>query len=952
MRKGGPWFFNRVILGLLLFLVLVGFWEFKWKPQYRPYYEQGVRYYQAGRYAEALTQFDTAYNIAPNAVDVMMMEGWTTLKLNRFDDSRFYFNRVLKIDSRLEEAQIGSAFVAMETGRGKLDYKILLKYLGKRLNDPNVSILVAAALLQDGRTFEAADLYSRLQGDPNYGEPAVFEFKKIFGMEGFNDRVPTKLPTRPRPAQLQTVFRAANNSMWKLGDKGWQKFYVSGVNLGPGAPGYFPAAPPYDGRLYTKWLQKSEELNANTIRVYTLLPPAFYRAYKHHMDAGGKITLYQQIWVSDPPNKDLYEPKFVEETKMEIRYAVDAIHGSGDVPPKRARGNGIYDQDISEHVGAILLGRELEASVAIQTNIINGGKQRYLGKYISIPTGTATEVWFAEMLDYLVNYETEKYNWQHPVAIVNWPPLDPLFHPTEAPNMQEVKFRIMRGEKLEMPKEAEDDNDTVSIDEAKYQITPAFYAGFFASYHVYPYYPDFLLFDPQYLNARDSESLNPMHGYISDLRKHIPYPLVITEYGIPDSMGISHFHPLGWHHGGHSEEQQGAILRQLSRSIKENGCAGGIVFSLIDEWYKHNWLNVDFEDPVDRAALWLNELDPEKHYGLLGFRPSKWKLFAGEAADWQSEPKIYERHAGGSGPISVQASSDEAFVYLRINGACTECLEKPAKSNRTAYAIALNTVAGRGVGLRQLPFAETTIATGANFLLYLAGAADTRLLIADDYNPYVLQPKPGVPNETELNYRHSFTPRLEGSGTFQELLVETNRRRFGRDGTMYPGQRYSRSTMRYATFGDRAKDSLAEWYTDPKSQAVVVRISWGKLLVTDPSSRRAFFGFDSQRHVITDASTGIEISLFELKQTGAGQGVSSMVVANSFPAVVNGTVREPNKMEWKRWEKVSPELFEKKSFVVMQKQFLEQQREDKTDGSAGSHAGTGTTTKGSSASGR
>jgi hypothetical protein len=663
------------------------------------------------------------------------------------------------------------------------------------------------------------------------------------------------------------------------------------------------------------------------------------------MGGGGKITLYQQIWVSEPPNNDLYEPKFVEQTKAEIRYVVDAIHGAGDVPPKRARGNGIYDQDISPNVGAILLGRELEASTAIQTNIINGGKQRFNGKYVSIPNGTATEVWFAEMLDYLVSYETETYNWQHPVAIVNWPPLDPIFHPTEAPNLQEVKFRILRGEKLELPKGAEDDSDTVSIDEAKYQISPAFYAGFFASYHVYPYYPDFLLFDPQYLNARDSVGLNPMHGYIKELRAHIPYPLVITEYGIPDSMGISHFHPYGWHHGGHTEEQQGAILRQMSRSIHESGCAGGIVFALMDEWYKHNWLTVDFENPVDRAALWVNELDPEKRYGLLGFRPTKWKLFSGEAADWQNEPKIYERH-GGSGPVSVQASSDEAFVYLRINGVCTECLDKPAKSNRTAYAIALNTLLGRGVGLRQLPFGDVVVPNGANFLLYLGGTSDSRLLVADNYNPYVLQPKPGVANETELNYRHSFTPALEGRGTFQELLVETNRRRFGRDGTMYPGQRYSRSSMRYISAADRDKDSLAEWYTDAKSQAVVVRLSWGKLLVTDPSSRQVFFGFDSERHVVTQPSLGMEISMFELKQKGLEQGMGAMTVANSFPPVVEGRVREPHKMDWQKWEKVSPELFEKKSFLVMQKEFLEQQREQKTDPAAsGNPAGVGSTTK-------
>ena len=928
MPRRNLWFLNRVYIGLAIFLVLVGFWEFSWKPQYRPYYEQGVRYYQAGRYMDALAQFDHAYAIAPNSMDVVMMEGWTNLKLNRFDDARLYFDRVIRNAPHIEEAQIGAAFVAMETGRGKLDYKILAKYLGKRLNDPNVAILVAGALLQDGRTFEAAEMFYRLQNDPNYGESALVAWKRIYGLEGSDDPAPTSLPQRSKAPQLQTVYRAANGGLWSLEGSEWKKFYVKGVNLGPGAPGYYPAAPPHDVKLYAKWLQDSEELGANVIRAYTLLPPAFYRAYKKHVDKGGKITLYQQIWVSDPPNKDLYDPKFVEETRAEIRHAVDAIHGSAEVPPKRARGNGIYTHDIARNVSALLLGRELEASVAIQTNIVNGGKQRYQGKYVSIAEGTATEVWFAEMLDYLVAYETDTYNWQHPVAIVNWPPLDPLYHPTEAPNLEEVKFRMRRGEKLELPKEIDDDNDTAAIDEAKYQISSDLYAGFFASYHVYPYYPDFLLFDPKYLNARDRDGLNPVAGYLKDLRAHIPYPLVVTEYGMPDSMGISHFHPYGWHHGGHSEEQQGVILRQLSQSIKDTGCAGGIVFSLVDEWYKHNWLTVDFEEPIDRASLWLNELDPEKRYGLIGFRPSKWKLFAGTAADWQNETTLYQRQ--GKRNVSVQAASDEAFVYLRLNGACVECLEPAAKGERLAYAFALNTFSDR-VGLKQMPFQGGSLNTGANFLVTLTSTGNGKILVADNYNPYHLAPKPGVPNETELIYRRSFTPDMDNRGTFQELVVETNRRRFGRDGTVFPGQRYSRSQMRYASMNEREKDSLAEWYTDPKAQAIVVRIPWGKLLVTDPSSRRAFYGFDSAGRLTPAPTIGMDVVLFELKRA-AGDDLASMSVISSFPE----RNQPPKKLEWKTWEKLAPEPYFKKAYYVMQQEYLESNRDEKANGTVGS----------------
>src|SRR5262245_28055131 len=66
---------NRVLIGMVVFFVLVGFWEFRWKPQYRPLYERGVSLYQAGRFPEALDQFQRAYGIAPNSLDVILMLG-------------------------------------------------------------------------------------------------------------------------------------------------------------------------------------------------------------------------------------------------------------------------------------------------------------------------------------------------------------------------------------------------------------------------------------------------------------------------------------------------------------------------------------------------------------------------------------------------------------------------------------------------------------------------------------------------------------------------------------------------------------------------------------------------------------------------------------------------------------------------------------------------------------
>ncbi|MCI0356070.1 MAG: tetratricopeptide repeat protein [Acidobacteria bacterium] len=934
--------FNRVILGMLLFFVLIGVWEFSLKPQYRPSYDSGLKHYRNGDYQAALVEFTKAYDIARNNADVVIMMGWTHLKLRRLDEAKFFFDRAITIDPRAQEARLGASFVALETGKGEIEPSVLEEILKERSSDPDVMILAAAALQRQGKNLEAASHYRSLVDDKSYSKEAREALQQIFGLEGFNDPVPGDLAELKRPAQLQFLHKAAEGALWMKRGSSWDKFYVLGANLGPAAPGYFPGQPPVQGSYYTRWLRFAEQANANVIRAYTLLPPAFYRAYRHHVQDGGKIRLYQQIWVGDPPGKDLYDTNFAEETRREIRFVVDAMHGRGDVPPKYARGSGIYENNIAVHVAALMLGRELEASVVLRTDLLNPGKNKFEGKYITVSGGTPTEVWFAEMLDYLVGYETDTYNWQHPVAIVNWPPLDPLRHPTEASIAEEVRIRVRRGEALAAPKEIEDDNDTASLDESKFHATTAYPAGLFASYHVYPYYPDFLILDPQYLNARDSQGPNPMFGYLKRLKEKIPHPLVISEYGVPSSIGISHFHPYGWHHGGHNEQQQGELLSRFTRSIRESGCAGSVVFSLIDEWYKHNWLAVDFEQPLERTPMWLNELDPEKRYGLVGFRTSRWKLFSGDAAAWSTERRIYQ--SSGTSPEgmptveSMQVSEDEAFLYLRLNLNCLDCRGPGRRPDgkpdfdQAAFAVAINTAPALA-GVQQMPFGNLTLTGGANFLLYLRDPGYARLLVADNYNPYRIMGT-GVGAETELGYRRGLSITRDARGSFDEFIVETNRQRYGRDGTVYRGQRYSRSVLRYGSGNPSAPDfdSLAEWHADLSQRAIIVRIPWGKLLVTDPSSSQVFAGIDESLRVRVMPTPGLDLTVFTLLPRGAGADLGQTTVTASMPPAKNGKIDTPQRYVLRKWQKVAPEPYLKKAYYAIQKEFLEQSRKPVASG--------------------
>ena len=933
-------FTNRVLIGMVAFFVLVGLWEFRWKPQYRPLYEVGVSHYQAGRYPEALEQFQRAYAIAPNSLDVILMLGWAHFKVNHFEDARFFFDRALRINERTEEAQLGAAFVALETGRGALDVDLIREYLGNRGGDPGVRILSAGALVKDGRQFEAAAIYRGLFNDKDYGTAARLAIDEMFGLRGTSDQPPTAFAEKRTPDQLDVRFRIADGAFWRLDATGWRAFYVTGVNFGAAPPGYYPSAQPNDAAEYTEWIGRAAALNVNTVRVYSLLPPAFYRAYAKYVEGGGKVALVQQIWIGEPPGGDLFDAGFVERTRADIRGYVDAINGRGEVAPGRGLRGGVYDRDVAPSVAAIIFGRELEPSLVAQTNLLNVGVRSHQGRYVRITDATATEVWVARMLDYLIEYETATYRRQHPVAFVNWPPLDPLFHPTETPALQELRFRLARGEReLEFPTGPQDDADVVAIDESRLEVTPEVAAGLFASYHVYPHWPDFMVNEPALLEARDRSGPNPFFGYLKQLAARVRYPLVVSEYGVPSALGISHLHPLGWHQGGHNESEQAAIVARLAQSVKDAGAAGGLAFSLHDEWYKHNWLVRRFEQPEDRGTLWLNDLNPDQRFGLVGFRTSKWRLFTGDETAWRAEPPLQTGSARGSGSgafdgalslRSLQAAADEGYLYLRLVVGCLDCSPQERRSDgrprfdKASYAIALNTLPG-GAGIQTLPFGSIEVTGGANFLLLLTDPPASRLLVADNYNPYEIVPTPGVVNETELRLRQTLTLSPKARGVFDEMIVEPNGRRFTRDGKLLPAKRGSRSVLRYGLDDERLPDadSIGEWYADVRSNAILVRIPWNKLFVTDPSSLMVLGGM-TQGRASPVPTPGLEIAAFSLvPSANPSAGPADWTVSQSLPALNGRQVTAGARFTWPKWEVVKVEPYLKKAYLALQPIFAE-----------------------------
>lgn len=138
---------KRLVLGLAVFFSAVAVWEFRLKPQFRPMYERGIVRYQQGRYLEALEEFERAYAVAPNQVDVIVMVGWSNLKLRRYEEAGFYFQRAGRIEPRNSEAQLGAVYVAWHAGR-PVDRKVVERLAAKYPDDADVRAIAEAVRRQ------------------------------------------------------------------------------------------------------------------------------------------------------------------------------------------------------------------------------------------------------------------------------------------------------------------------------------------------------------------------------------------------------------------------------------------------------------------------------------------------------------------------------------------------------------------------------------------------------------------------------------------------------------------------------------------------------------------------------------------------------------------------------------------------------------------------------------
>ena len=629
-----------------------------------------------------------------------------------------------------------------------------------------------------------------------------------------------------------SVLASSGPDGFALHTEGGDVGFLPGANLGSTTPGHQPGELAIERDDYARWFDAMGRLGVRVVRIYTIHPPAFYeeldRYNTQHPDA--PLYLMHGVYLPDESyveaDKDLFDETATTAMQAEVLDAVAAVHGDLEREPVRGRAEGRWRTDVSRWNLGWLVGVEWDPFATARTDAQGAGQPMHEGTYFAnTADSTPTERWIAARMDEVATAEAER-GVSVPVAMVNWPTTDPLRHPDE-PLARE---------------------DLVGVDANHVLPTTAWPAGTFASYHAYPYHPDFQRHEPALQVTRPDGEPDPYLTYLEQLKvHHAGMPLMVTEFGVPSSIGSAHEGTLGRDQGGHSEAEAMSMDAAMLRDIKDIGLAGGLLFAFGDEWFKFTWNTVEHQIPADRRQLWHDPLTNEQHFGLL----------AKDAVGPEQRP---QQLGGGDGPVrSVTATYDESYLHLDV-------VLGPDSSGDPVT-----------IGIDSVPDASGSSAPGsddtdADWALVLDPASGSgQLHVRDEVDP------------VQVEWPITPVDRAPGPDGWNRFQLMTNRPlRVPTTGLELPAEFQDTGALRSGSWDpeDDDYDNRNLWRVD--GDHLVARIPWAMAGMADPSSLQAF------------------------SRTGDDGRTPAAVAVDGLPLTVSvaGETVQLEPVRWEQWQRV------------------------------------------------
>lgn len=641
--------------------------------------------------------------------------------------------------------------------------------------------------------------------------------------------------------------------------KQWKEIFLTGVNIGVAKPGHFPGEVSITEQEYSQWFQMIADMNCSVIRVYIPQTPEFYQAlYRYNQVADQALYLVQGVYINEQKleaDKNILEEtsEVKQEFFQDIKDSVDMIHGNATIEKQVGKAYGTYTSDVSKYVIGWILGIEFSAEDVAKTNEVNRRRAEYEGEYVYTKGASPFESFLAQAMDVAIKYETDGYHMQRPVAICNWVTTDPLEHPNE-------------------PDKKTEDAEVIDVEHILAKET--FEPGFFASYHVYPYYPESMMYDTKY----QVEGSSTYREYLKELNDYHSIPVLISEFGIPTSRGITHIDAdRGFNQGNMSERQQGEALSTMIEDIYSSGCMGGFVFSWQDEWFKRSWNTMDYDDP-SRRPFWHDLQTSEQNFGLITFESLDRVNIDGLTTEWEEKDLVAQTDTE-----KLYAKYDFSYIYL---------LAKVADFENMRYIIPIDTITNQG----NQGYLNQSFSKSADFIIVLSGSNNSKMLVDPYYNPNFKQYGELFYSKEDMAYYN-----VKDSNQFIPITQVLNRELYlPETKQVIPFEEFDTGKLTYGITDPEHEEynSLADFYV--RDNQVEIRIPWLLLNVADPSSKKIISNLQENETITFQDVEGIYLGI-------GNQKAEQTIDMNYFT--------------WEEWSQTQYVTRAKKSYYMLQESF-------------------------------